>query len=190
MISTRAPTVRQMAVLRAIASYIRAQGRSPTYAELVDLCGFRSEASVVRHLWALERRQLLTRQYGRQRSIRITESGQHVLARDGDVTGAKTALGSMRKWAASNGFDAITDALDALWHSVAPGSSSVECRLAVTLGEGMCEVVVRDEWAVKPADSTCPNETRRHAQKVAPQRVADGVLEPNTIATQKTRKAG
>lgn len=77
-----APTRRQLHVLKTIGLHIAKHAYSPTLRELGERLGIRSTHGVNDHLFALERRGLLTRRgpRGMSRRLALTELGISMLA--------------------------------------------------------------------------------------------------------------
>lgn len=69
------PTLRQIAVLRAVRSLSARHGYPPSIADLCRALGIRSTNGVSDHLKALERKGCITRTPVVARSIVITRSG-------------------------------------------------------------------------------------------------------------------
>lgn len=69
------PTLRQIEVLRAIATLASAKGYAPTIRELGDALDISSTNAMNDHLKALVRKGLVTRDRLKARSILITAAG-------------------------------------------------------------------------------------------------------------------
>jgi repressor LexA len=75
----RAPTTRQLDVLRTIAAHVRVNGYPPSTSELQRWYGWRSTNACHCYLTALERHGLIRRQRGLSRALSITPAGHAAL---------------------------------------------------------------------------------------------------------------
>lgn len=75
----RAPTSRQLEVLRLLRDLTAARGYAPTLSELRDGLRVSSVYTVVGHVDALDRRGLVERDERVARSLRLTAAGRAVL---------------------------------------------------------------------------------------------------------------
>jgi len=62
-------------VLKYVKEFIEEHGYSPTIREIRDSCGISSTSVVATYLGTLERRQLITMEAGKPRTIRVKENG-------------------------------------------------------------------------------------------------------------------
>ena len=67
-------TTRQRQILDTLRTYVAAQGRPPTRAELACLLGFRSPNAAEQHLQALARKGAIALEPGLTRNIRLLEA--------------------------------------------------------------------------------------------------------------------
>jgi repressor LexA len=67
----KAATPRQNEALDAIRALWKKLGYAPTYKEIADEMGLRSCQSIVTHLRLLEKKGLITRTPGTQRTVRV-----------------------------------------------------------------------------------------------------------------------
>ena len=77
------PTPRQLRVLRAIAALSEERGFAPTLRELGELTGIRSTNGVTDHLKALRRKGCVNWVEMHARTLRVTDAGSELLAREG-----------------------------------------------------------------------------------------------------------
>lgn len=75
----RAPTARQLDVLRHVHEHTESSGHPPTLREIAAHFGMTSINAVNDHLHALERKGLIVRYDYLTRSVRVTGEGLHVL---------------------------------------------------------------------------------------------------------------
>jgi repressor LexA len=67
-------TKRQFEVLEWIRKFMREKGYSPSFQEMGSGLGMRSLATVHKHLFNLERKGYIKRDYNRSRSIELTKT--------------------------------------------------------------------------------------------------------------------
>ncbi|RJO64896.1 MAG: hypothetical protein C4523_17845 [Myxococcales bacterium] len=75
-----------LAILAAIDRFQKANGASPSYAELAGEFGWKSDNSVRRHLAAMTRAGLIESPRGKRRSLRITSGGRIALGQLSSAT--------------------------------------------------------------------------------------------------------
>jgi repressor LexA len=76
---SRAPTVRQLEVLRTVSGLARTNGVPPTIREIGDRLGLSSTNGIRQHLEALQGRGLIQWQPQKSRTLRVTAAGQKML---------------------------------------------------------------------------------------------------------------
>lgn len=72
-------TDQQLKVLRTIDAWMKDKGYAPSTLELRDLMKFASSSAALKHVDALRRKGLLTRDVATARSLVITEDGKTLL---------------------------------------------------------------------------------------------------------------
>jgi len=79
MVFTEALTERQKAVYDFIRDKINSQGYGPTVREMSSQFNFRSPNGVLCHLTALEKKGLITRDFGKSRAISLVHESVEIV---------------------------------------------------------------------------------------------------------------
>lgn len=72
-------TKRQVEILKAIDTYIKEKGYSPTIREICKMVNLKSSSSVYEHLNNLEKLGCIKREESKPRALALTEDGKRLL---------------------------------------------------------------------------------------------------------------